>query len=381
MEASTVTGPAKNLFEFACRAAAGPGGEALRAEVSIATYLRHPNHRQPNAFIAEARARGLVVDVVEERRAFDPQVLPQLREIVAARRPDIVQSHHVKSHFLVRLAGLQREHRWVAFHHGYTATTARVHLYNQLDRFSLPAADRCVTVCEAFAGELRGIGVRPERISIRHNMIGPFEPPPDEAVERLRLSLGVDSGTLAMLSVGRLSREKGHLDLVEAIGLLRDRGGLPPFVTAIVGEGPERPRIERRCRELGLAGQILLAGQQSDLRPWYGMCDLVALPSHSEGSPNALLEAMGAGLPVVATSVGGTPEIAAHERDALLTPPHAPAALADGIARLLADAGLRERLGAAARDVVRRFSPEEYCHGMLRLYAGLVSGQIQPCAR
>jgi glycosyltransferase involved in cell wall biosynthesis len=365
MEANAVTGPAKNLIEFA-RQAARAVPPAQRVELSILTFQRGPLD-PPNAFVAAARSAGIQVDVIRERRAFDLGVIPQLKAILRERRPDIVQSHNPKSHLLIRLTGIARRHCWIAFLHGYTTTDLKVRVYNQVDRWSLRGARRVVTVCEPFAEQLRRMGVRPERIAVQHNMVKPFLPAPPERVEELRQRLGVEPGVLVILCAGRLSREKGHLDLMEALGKLRGED-LPAFRLILAGEGPERARIERKRRELGL-DCVTLVGYQQDLVPFYSLANMAALPSHSEGSPNALLEALAAGLPVVATAVGGAPEIARDEVDALLTARGDIEGMAAAIARLLRDVELRERLGARGREVTRARTPEAYCQSILRIYA------------
>jgi hypothetical protein len=112
LEASTVTGPAKNLMEFA-RRARHPEGGVPAVEVLIATYLRGAP-TEPNPLMRAAQEAGLAVEVIPERRRFDLGVLAQLRALVDRHRPDILQSHHCKSHFLVRLTGLGRTLPWVA---------------------------------------------------------------------------------------------------------------------------------------------------------------------------------------------------------------------------------------------------------------------------
>ena len=94
-----------------------------------------------------------------------------------------------------------------------------------------------------------------------------------------------------------------------------------PLRLVIVGDGPERPAIEKRVKELALSDVVITAGFQSNVAPYYQIADIAVLPSHSEGSPDALLEAMSAGVPIVATTVGGVPEIATDGEDALLCEP------------------------------------------------------------
>lgn len=391
IEATTVTGPAKNLLNF-CRLArsrAFVDSGLPPVEVSIATFHRAPaaaaqgadgsaqdEGEAPNPFVAAARADGVEVDVIRERTRFDPRVIAGLRRAVARRAPDVIQTHMVKSHFLVKLSGLGRERPWVAYHHGYTSTDRKMLVYNQLNRWSLPSATRVITVCGPFAERLAREGVRPERISVRHNSV--VAPPRVSAEERraIRNKLGVAEGESLVLAVGRLSHEKGHADLVAALAALR---GLDPglnFKLVVVGEGPERVRVEGAAREAGLAGRVVFAGHAADVRPFYAAADVLALPSHSEGSPNVLLEAMAAGLPVVATSVGGVPEIADDGESALLVPPRDAPAFAAALGRLLTDAELAQRLGTnASARVVAQFSPEAYARALVEIYRGLVPGR------
>lgn len=408
MEATTVSGPAKNLIEF-CRRARTldplPDGSPA-FEISIATFHRGPethgsqngsgpahdaaddetrdasNDEAPNLFVAAAREAGVTVDVIAERFRFDPRVVGRLKSIVARRAPHIIQSHQIKSHFLVKLAGLWRERPWLAFHHGYTETDLKMQLYNRLNRWSLPTCHRVVTVCEAFAGQLAAReGVRPERISVRHNSIktdnfARAHGGNDEAARTVRERHGIRDGERVVLAIGRLSREKGHVDLVNALGRLRRARPDIDFRVLVVGEGPERERVERAAADEGITERVVFVGQVADVRPYYAAADVLALPSHSEGSPNVLLETMAAGVPAVAASVGGVPEIATHEQTALLVAPRDTAAMAESLARVLTDSRLADELAAnAAALVAESYSPEAYARSLFAIYRELLREQ------
>lgn len=404
MEATTVSGPAKNLIGF-CRRARTldplPDGSPA-FEISIATFHRGGERgsagressngggaargaagEAPNLFVEAAREAGVTVDVIAERFRFDPRVVAGLRAVVARRAPDIIQSHQIKSHFLVKLAGLWRERPWIAFHHGYTETDLKMQLYNRLNRWSLPTCDRVVTVCEAFARQLTAReGVRPERIAVRHNSIkvDGFTPAAaDEEARRLRERHGVKEGERVVLAIGRLSREKGHVDLVSALGRLRRARPDIDFKLLVVGEGPERSRVERAAADEGIAERVVFVGQVGDVRPYYAAADVLALPSHSEGSPNVLLETMAAGVPAVAAAVGGVPEIATHEKTALLVAPRDTAAMAESLARVLSDARLAAEMAAnAAALVAAGYSPEAYARSLFGIYRELAGAGRTP---
>jgi len=372
MEASCVTGPAKNLIEFA-RRAAQIQPPLLRACITIATFQRGKSPTA-NEFVLACQLAGVEMAIIPERFAFDPTVIPAIRKLANSCNPQIIQSHAVKSHFLVRLAGLHRGRCWIAFHHGYTFTDMKVRIYNRLDRWSLPAASRVVTVCHPFVSTLVSAGVRPERITVQHNSVGAFLPSDGDTVLRLRHTLGLPPDARVLLVVGRLSYEKGQADLIEALSILRREDARRQLRLIIVGEGPDREHLKAGAKKAGVADWVIFAGHHADVSPYYTMSDLVVLPSHTEGSPNTLLEAMAAGLPIVATAVGGVPEIVTTEKEAILVEKQSPNGLAFAIDRVLKDADLRRRTSEGARKAAGFYSPGFYCSSMLSLYRVCLAG-------
>ena len=145
LEAESVTGPAKNLLQFA-RLAQTVEAE-LRIEVSIAVFHRGGGS---NPFIKTAEQFGVPVYTIAEKGRFDRAVIAQMAALARQIKPDLLQTHAVKSHFLVRMGGLERLAPWIAFHHGYTWPDWRARLYNQLDRWSLRVARQVITVSRPF---------------------------------------------------------------------------------------------------------------------------------------------------------------------------------------------------------------------------------------
>lgn len=370
VEAWFVTGQAKNLLELAQRGRSNTDG-VRQINISLATYERGSGAGETNQFVIAARAAGITLDLITEKGRFDPSVLKRIGQIVKERNPDIIQTHNVKSHFLMRYSGLWRTRKWLAFHHGYTATDFKMRCYNQLDRWSLRAAGRVVTVCGAFARDLIQAGIPADRIIVRHNSVKPFQTPDPGEIEKTRTTLPAEAPIL--LVVGRLSHEKGHADLLRALDILR-RSTQQAFHAVFVGEGPEGEAIEKLRAKLGLEGLVTMAGLQHDVRPYYAIATAVVMPSHSEGSPNVLLEAMAAGVPVVATRVGGVPEIASDGRNALLVDARNAESMAAALQRILEDADLRERLKQDARRLVEaEYSPDAYRRALVGIYEQVLS--------
>lgn len=377
IEATTITGPARNLLEFARRAT------AQNVFTTIATFTRGPSENQFIETVREAAAlnEGITLETIPERGPFDTETLRLLRELAARTRPDVIQTHAVKSHFLARAADLRKQAPWIAFHHGYTWPTFKARAYNQLDRWSLRSANKVLTVSGPFRDQLVAIGVRGERIEVIHNAIpsgwGTNACQPQEAAI-LRASLGIDDRRKVILIVGRLSREKDHLTLLEAVNRLRP--AIVPHLV-IVGDGPEKSRIEERVRHLGLDDFVTFTGHQRSAEPWYGIADVAVLSSLSEGSPNALLEAMATNVPVVATAVGGVPEIVTHEESALLVNPGDPAAMSAAIARLLTEPALAQRLTKRSHQLIlERHEPEARTRKLVSIYRSVaeLSPRSQP---
>jgi glycosyltransferase involved in cell wall biosynthesis len=181
--------------------------------------------------------------------------------------------------------------------------------------------------------------------------------------------------TQRILAVGRFEDVKGFPDLVTACHLLKQEG--IPFECCIVGDGDERPRVEALIKKYDLANEIQLPGAvlQENLLQYYQEATLFALPcipskdGRHDGIPNVMLEAMATGLPIVSTSIGGVPELVEHDIDGLFVSPGNPKELAECLKRLLRDASLRERLGAAGRKkICSRFDNRKCIYPLVELF-------------
>ncbi len=282
VEAATITGPAKNLLDFH---ASGTPQDACQTQLSFVTYHRSrtpiaPN-AAPNEFVARSRAAGVPVDVIAERFPFDSRVITALRRVAWKRAPHIIETHHVKSHFLLRLSGAWRRRAWIAWHHGYTQTDAKVKLYNNLDLWSLRRARRVITVSGAFARELEAHGVKPENIRVLHNSIVPDWLTSQRAgdTDALRASLKIEPHAKIILAVGRFSIEKALDDLVRAFALLQSENPRLPVHLVLVGDGPQRGEIEALANVVGRTkqGAFHRTSQRSSAVLCVGKCISVAV--------------------------------------------------------------------------------------------------------
>lgn len=377
VQATTVTGPVKPLLLLS-QAQQEPGFAGVRhRRTCLTTYRRRAGQDPVSAFERAARDSHLQVVSLPEAFPFDPRILPAIRRTLRQLQPDIVESHDCKSHLLAWIlrATLSRRHRfeWVAFHHGYTRTSLRMDLYQQLDRLTLRHADAVVTLCQPFARELVSRGVSATRLQVISNFIDRRKRTPDEDCRALRTRVGIGANDLVLLSVGRLSPEKGHADLFEALGQLPERVGDRRVRLLLVGEGAERAMLESLAHSLG--DRIIFAGFQPDTWPFYCLADVFVLPSHSEGSPLVVLEAMAAGLPIVATAVGGVPDLVENETSALLVPPRRPTDFAMALERMLSDDTTWRRIAAGAEARLEAFTVETYQARLQGIYDRVLAAQ------
>jgi glycosyltransferase involved in cell wall biosynthesis len=196
---------------------------------------------------------------------------------------------------------------------------------------------------------------------------------PTDGVVQAKTALGLAPDRPVIGTVGRLEPRKGTATLLAAFAALRDRGAQAPALV-VVGDGPLRDELAREATRLGIASRVKWLGDVSDVRPVLEALDVFVLPSRTEGMSNALLEAMAMALPVVATAVGGTPEVVADGQRGLLVPADDSAAMATAITRVLDDRLLASRLGAAARQIVEeKFGAKSMVRALEGVYAAVAS--------
>jgi len=236
------------------------------------------------------------------------------------------------------------------FLRGWTRENKKVRVYEALARSLLPLAHRIVCLSENQAQRLMERRWAPSRIRIVPNAVDLPDSSPGEIARmrrRVRELFGFPLQCTLVASAGRLSPEKGVAVFIDAAARLR--GKHPGAYFIVFGEGPLRRDLEVRAKRLGLDGHLLFAGFVPRLREFLHGLDILVNPSFSEEMPNIVLEAMAAEVPVVATSVGGVPEIAGPDRAVSLAPPGDAEALAQAVSSILRDPFEARRLAVRGR--------------------------------
>jgi glycosyltransferase involved in cell wall biosynthesis len=331
---------------------------------------------------------GLVdLDVIrrEIRPVWDLRGLARLRRFLLGRPYQIVHTHTSKAGFVGRLAArlagvpvIVHTAHGFAFHEASPAAPRIV--YSALERIASHWCDRIVTVSEFHRAWAIELGMsKPQRIVAIPNGIADIARTRQAALGELRREMGAEPDDFVILSMARLAPDKGLEYLIEAASILPHTGRRLQFV--IAGDGPHRGHLERLAATLGVSGRVKFLGFREDVADLLAASDLIALPSLREGLSIALLEAMAAARPIVATSIGSQREVAAHAEMAVLVPPADALTLSQSILHLVADPALRERLAANARAVYEsRYTEARMLHSYRRLYLDLVRAKCAESA-
>jgi glycosyltransferase involved in cell wall biosynthesis len=332
---------------------------AERFEVIVAAHGAGPLRDATEA------AGARFVPLHHVRRSVGPRDVAGLVELVRVLRhyrPDILHASSSKAGVLGRLAGFLARvpirvftvHGWAfAAHPGLAGL-----LYRWADRLARPLTT--TTICVSERERSLGLAARTcdaERTVVIRNAV--------DVAHAGRLGPARTERPL-IVAVGRLKAPKDFLTLVRAFARL----GPDSFDAVIVGDGPDRARLEDEIGSLGLAGRVRLAGERHDVPALLAEADIFALASLSEGMPVSVLEAMAAGLPVVASRVGGVPEQVVDGVTGVLVEPGDPDDLAGALGRLVGDARLRRRLGGAGRARAEQaFDLDPFRRAHLELYS------------
>jgi glycosyltransferase involved in cell wall biosynthesis len=290
---------------------------------------------------------------------------------------DLVHAHgHVYlSSFLAGIVAKQCKKPFIVTQHNtYIDYKSVLNLFENLNDFTvgksvLKKADRILTVSKETKKYVLRLGADKTKTSVMYNGvdINAFHPA-DKAVNRKQL--GLPANRKIVFSVRRLVYKNGLDTLIESVPLVAKK--YPDVLFVVAGKGPSRKLIEDRIKELKIQNNITLAGFVPDelLSTYYGAANLFVLPSASgEGLPLVLLEAMSCGLPAVATTVGGTPEIVQHKKTGILIPPINPQAMTDAIADLLVNENLCSAIGKQARRTIEeQFSWETNVRQLQEIY-------------
>jgi glycosyltransferase involved in cell wall biosynthesis len=345
-----------------------------------------------------ARGEGSMVYVAEQR-GVEVVALPDLhREIsplhdlraahrlaglIRQLRPQVLHTHTAKAGAVGRtaalLAGSARPPIVVHTFHGHVLRgyfgPASSGFFRLLERSLASTTTALVAVSPEVRDDLVALGVAPRekftviRLGVELEERVDLSP---ETRDRARRMMGIPAERFTVGWIGRMTGVKRTDDVVLAMNRLLERG--VDACLCLVGDGPDREATEQLAHDLGIVDRCLFLGYQDDVAPFYAAFDALVLPSANEGTPVSAIEALAGGRPVVATRVGGVPDVVRDGVDGFLVEPGDVDALADRLARLAADRGLAKRMGEAGRArVLERYSVKRLVGDVDDLYRRLLA--------
>jgi glycosyltransferase involved in cell wall biosynthesis len=322
-----------------------------------------------DSLVPELKQAGLPVDCLDG--ASGAGWVGRLRDLLRRERVGLVHAHSPVAAAAARLVAGRRtrvvytEHNlWSRYHRATRA--ANLVTFPRNDHVF--AVSDMVRASIRYPAPMRALPMPP--VETLHHGLDPATAQ-DWRGDGVRAELGIPDDALVIGSIANFKAAKDHATLLRAA--VRVRQAVPGVRLLLVGQGPLEAETRRLAVELGLTGTVLFAGFREDARRLAAAFDVFTLSSTYEGLPIALVEAMALGRPAVVTDVGGTPEVVTDGADGLLVPPGDPAALADGLLRLLGDPELRARIGQAARARAAAFDIRTAVARMEQVYAGLLA--------
>ncbi len=354
------------------------GGE--QQVLGLLAHLHAAGHHQrlaadPGGPLARATAaRGIAVVPLAIRNHFDVVAGRRLANLLARSRYDILHFHTARAHAMAAFLGAAPAPRVVTRRMDYRLRggwyTRR--LYNH-------GVQAVVAISDGVRSALIASGVEAARIHLVPSGVEADRFTPSEARRRAaRTGLALADDAWVLAAIGALEERKGHDVLLDALACLRD----PRLTLLVAGDGSRLEALRARVGALGLGSAVRFLGRLDDVAPVLAAADVLVMPSRQEGLGVAALEAMAAGLPVIASRVGGLPEAVVDGDTGLLVPPENAPALADAIVRLADDRPRARALGAAgAARVQARFSMAAMAEGTLAVYRRLAMEREQAEAR
>lgn len=352
-----VGGPEKQILEHFARL------DTARFRPVLGTFVEDGT-TDPLGDVASARDFQCIQ--MQSVSPLNPFSVYHLYKVLKQEKVSLLCTHGYKPNilgfFAAKLCGIPT----IAISRGWTWENAKIRLYEALDRRFLQLSDHVVAVSAGQQKKVLACGVRPEKVSVIHNAIN-LTDIPETGDNSLRRDLGLPDDALIVASAGRLSPEKNYATMIEAARKVADANDRVRFV--IFGEGFLRPELEQKIVSARLSGRFLLPGFRKDLQSIMHEIDIFMLPSLTEGLPNVILETFAARKPVVATRVGGTPEVVQHGVSGFLTSPDDISGMVQYLLELASDSNLRKSMGENGyKHIDKHFSFVEQTNKYMVLY-------------
>ena len=330
--------------------------------------------KPPNAFIESLKAQGTNVRTITMSEKYPSPWWNLIRNffdlchLIKAEKIQLLHTHGYRSNIIgLQVSALLRV-PIVTTVHGWTTHTNSVKLYERLDRFTLKFFDKVIVVSDDIKNSLLNSRFPTHKIEKIYNTIDcGIVKNTGVSLDEIRKRFHISRNDKLVGTIGRLSKEKGVHYLLKAGSEIIAK--YPDVKILIIGEGPERQNLEALAKLLHISKNVIFCGFQKNVAEFYPLIDIVVLPSVTEGLPIVLLEALTYSKPIVATRVGGIPEVITDGKTGILVDPQNPSQLAEGIIRVLKNSEEANQLASKGRKLVEEhFNSENWNKKIEKIY-------------
>jgi glycosyltransferase involved in cell wall biosynthesis len=363
----------------------GPTRQLLQLVEHVQCVSRYQYHlgficrigKEKPKFFELLKAQRISFSILNERWAIDFSLLKQLKDLTTNKKIAIIQTHGYKPSVL----GFFLKRRvtplsWIAFLHGHTAENFKVKCYFALENLAVRKADAIVAVSETMRQKLLKQGFYDQKT---HSILNAIDANKFHASTEIKMNKDLLQRILNLKKcgpiigvIGRMSPEKGHILFLRSFQQVLKE--IPRANALLLGTGQLETKLRKICKELGLEKHVIFGGFQQNVNEWYPYLDIVVIPSLSEGLPNVALEAMLFEKPVVATKVGGVPEVVEDGLTGSLVPANDVGATTNAICALLKNPDLMMKYGKNGHGrVLTNFSPAFRAKKTIKLYNSILN--------
>jgi glycosyltransferase involved in cell wall biosynthesis len=320
-----VDGPGRTILETA------ESIDSRRIRIIVAGFSTAQG--DSDAYLGEARKRGLLVQPIIERKAFDRRIIEQVLRVIDEHKVDVLHTHDFRSDVVGLFCAVARKVPIVTTCHGWIGNNLKGRIYTWIDKSILRYFDHIVTVSGVIKRQLLSAGLPDGKVEVIPNALKISDFMVDKEDQSFRNELNIPNHWKVLANIGRLSKEKGQALLLQAFA---DAYPIQKNICLVfVGIGPEEHRLKELAMNLNIADHVFFAGFQKNMNAVYNSVNLVVQSSFTEGMPNVVLESLLMETPVIATDVGGTAEIIIHKENGYLMDPDSHGDILSGILNFL----------------------------------------------
>lgn len=323
---------------------------------------------KPDDLIAELQRFATVINLKIKGR-FNPVVIPKLLKLIKMIRPDIIHTHLFQPRIYTTIAKLFYRGGILITHKHNNVNMSKHKIFILFEMLCLIGNKKVIAISQSVKKSLqkfefvssKKIFVIPNAIDYKKFFNGhSFNPKPDK-------------NQIIIGTIGRLEKQKGLIYLLKAMKLILQR--FPDARLEVTGEGSLMNELKKECIKLNISNSVIFFGKFADVIPFYKRMDIFVLPSVYEGFGIVLLEAMAAGVPIVATNVDGIKEVVINGECGLLVPPKNPEAIADAVTQIITNPTLKKKLIEAGLKRAQQFDIQEHIMKLDNLYSNLLMAE------